>query len=310
MTTLDVSGWDFSKVTSESNYLGLQNCSALRELKVPAVAKIAGLPEHRAQGDYAATWGNVDRDVTGVTAAALMQAVNAGNGAGTWTWDLAGYTVNFMVDGSGTAMPPERVKADEAWTVPNCEVTKLYHDFVEWNGSDGKTYHAGDTIPAGTFGAGDTLTLTAVFEAHEYGPGELDGNMQITVPTSINFVVDADGKLTGPTNARIENHSTFGTCVSSVEVKESGNFKFVSSVDGSNEQNAVELRFGPESDMLDAASYLSKASVGNQDAWNMGSSTGQNTVQLATEGKVAHVGADITETNKFGEVRWYVKAGE
>jgi surface protein len=87
MTSLDVSRWDFSKVASESDYLGLQNCSALRELKVPSGAKVAGLPEHAAQGEYAATWGNAERSITGSTAANLVSTVNAGNGAGTWKWE-------------------------------------------------------------------------------------------------------------------------------------------------------------------------------------------------------------------------------
>ena len=315
MTSLDVSGWDFSVLEVYDNpydlnwtsNLGLDGCSALRELKVPAGAKIAGLPEHSAQGDYLATWGNADRGITGSTAANLVTTVNAGNGAGTWTWDLAGYTVNFMVDGSGTAMQAERVKADEDYVVPSCEVTKLYHDFVEWSGSDGNTYHAGDTVTAGTFSAGETLTLTAVFEPHEYGPGEFDGNLQFTVPASINFVVEPDGTLTGPSNASIVNTSGVNTRVSSVEVKELGNFNFVANAEASGEQNAVELRFGPLSDMLDAASFLSKSGV-TDSAWAMGTATGQNTVQLETEGKVAHVGADITKVNKFGEIRWYVKA--
>jgi hypothetical protein len=206
-------------------------------------------------------------------------------------------------------MQAERVKADEDYVVPSCEVTKLYHDFVEWSGSDGNTYHAGDVVTAGTFAAGETLTLTAVFAPHEYGPGEFDGNLQLTVPASINFVVEPDGTLTGPSNASIVNGSGVNTRVSSVEVKELGNFNFVANAEASGEQNAVELRFGPLSDMLDAASFLSKGGV-TDAAWAMGTSASQNAVRLETEGRVAHVGADIAKVNKFGEIRWYVKAVE
>jgi hypothetical protein len=42
----------------------------------------------------------------------------------------------------------------------------------------------------------------------------------------------------------------------------------------------------------------------------MGTSASQNAVRLETEGRVAHVGADIAKVNKFGEIRWYVKAVE
>jgi surface protein len=313
MTSLDVSSWDFSKVTSWFNRLGLQACSALRELKVPAGAKIMGLSEHRAQGEYASTWGNAERGITGSTASNLVSTVNAGNGAGTWTWDLAGYTVNFMITGSGMAMPPEQVKTDEAWTVPNCEVTRPYYDFVEWRGSDGKTYHAGDIIPAGTFTYGYKLTLTAVFEAHEYGPGELDGNMQITVPTSINYVVDVDGSLMGPTNAYIQNLSAFAAHVSSVDVDAEDGFEFVEDAAASSAANSVDMQIGPEADMLQVSEYLSKKDVSDMTKWNMkaaGAAESADKLSLKTAGNVSHVTKDITSQTKFGIIKWYVMPGE
>ena len=84
MPLLDINKWNFLKVTSKSNYLGLQDCPALKELKVPAGAKIAGLSEHAAQGEYVATWGNEEREIIGLTAASMIATINAGNGAGTW----------------------------------------------------------------------------------------------------------------------------------------------------------------------------------------------------------------------------------
>ena len=308
MSSLDVSGWDFSKVASESDYLGLQNCLALRELKVPAGAKITSLPEHSAQDSYYATWGNIERGITGSTAADLVTTVNAGNGAGTWAWEFAGYTVNFVTDGSSTAMQSERIKPDEDYTVPSCEVVKLYHDFVEWSGSDGKRYHVGDIIPAGTFDIGERLTLTAMFEPHEYGPGESDDNLQITVPTSINLVARADGTLIGPSNAAIENHSTVGVHISSVDVDEQAPFKIVADAAASSSSNSIDIQFGPATDQLNAASYLAKTDVTDPSRWSMtaeGSSAASLGLQVG--GHISNITEDITAQSKFGTIKWYLK---
>ena len=100
-TSLDVSKWDFTKVTGTSSYLGLQNCNNLKELKVSATSKVTGVPEHEAQGDYAATWGNADRNVTGSTAADMVTTIDAGNGAGTWKWE-SNVDDYVLLDSSGT----------------------------------------------------------------------------------------------------------------------------------------------------------------------------------------------------------------
>jgi hypothetical protein len=133
--------------------------------------------------------------------------------------------------------------------------------------------------------------------------------MQITVPASINFVVNADGIMTGPTDLRIENHSPFGTCVSSVQTKAEGGFTFVKDVAASDVDNAVSLTFGTDGESLDAVDCLTKRPVGNQDAWKMGSEGETSVIPLSTEGKVSRVSTDITRQAKFGEIRWYVKVG-
>ena len=308
MSSLDISSWDFSNITSSSNYLGLGSCLELKELKIPAGAKITSLSEHRAQDKYLATWGNAGQGVTGLTAAELVSAVNAGNGVGTWTWDLAGYNVDFMVDGSGTAMQGEFVKTGDDYIVSSCKVAKLYHDFVEWSGSDGKIYQEGDTIPAGAFNTGERLTLTAMFEPHEYGPGESDDNLQITVPTSINLVARADGTLIGPSNAAIENHSTVGVHISSVDVDEQAPFKIVADAAASSSSNSIDIQFGPATDQLNAASYLAKTDVTDPSRWSMtaeGSSAASLGLQVG--GHISNITEDITAQSKFGTIKWYLK---
>lgn len=159
---------------------------------------------------------------------------------------------------------------------------------------------------------------------------QLGDNLAFTVPTSINYVVQADGDLLGPSAgaAFIENRSNFKTHVSSVQVNNQGasgasGFTFVANLatDTASQTptaNAVELHFGPAADQLNAASYTTKTAVTDATKWNMVATNGVHTetsdrgdeVQLTTSGKVARISADITSQTKFGEIHWYLTPGE
>lgn len=158
----------------------------------------------------------------------------------------------------------------------------------------------------------------------------LGDNLAFTVPTSINYVVQADGDLLGPSAgaAFIENRSNFKTHVSSVQVNNQGasgasGFRFVADLASDTASqtptaNAVELHFGPADDQLNAASYTTKAAVHDATKWNMAATNGahatgstrEDEVQLTTSGKVARISADITSQTKFGEIHWYLTPGE
>ena len=157
----------------------------------------------------------------------------------------------------------------------------------------------------------------------------LGDNLAFTVPSSINYVIQADGDLIGPSTgvAFIENRSSFEAHVSSVQVDSAtpangSAFAIVSDVDadtaGANPTaNAVELHFGPATDQLNASDYATKAAVSDPTAWNMAATNGAHTstsdrsdeVQIATSGKVAHLTNDVTNQTKFGEIHWYLTAG-
>jgi hypothetical protein len=139
----------------------------------------------------------------------------------------------------------------------------------------------------------------------------LGDNIAFTVPSSLNYIVDADGTMTGPTNATIQNHSAMGLHVSSVDVDEQTPFKIVSDASVSSDSNSVDLLFGPAADQLNAASYLTKANVNDAAKWNMTAegATGAN-LGIQTNGHVSHVAQDITQQSKFGTIKWYVSPGE
>lgn len=173
------------------------------------------------------------------------------------------------------------------------------------------------------FGGTEDPTNT---DANNDGLGD---NLAFTVPSSINYVVKADGNLIGPNAgaAFIENRSNFKTHVSSVYVKENSEagstFKFVADTDTASDANAVELHFGPADDQLNAANYVATGAAGKKavtDAtkWNMAATNGEHTgtsdrgdeVQITTSGKVKNISNDITSQKKFGEIHWFVTPGE
>lgn len=154
----------------------------------------------------------------------------------------------------------------------------------------------------------------------------LGDNLAFTVPTSINYVVEADGDLVGPSAgaAFVENRSNFKTHVSSVKVDANAvtgaTFNFVEDMaNDTTTANAVELHFGPAADQLNAANYVSaKAAVTHPHEWNMAATNGAHTstsdrsdeVQISSSGKVARIANDITSQKKFGQIHWYLTPGE
>ena len=132
-------------------------------------------------------------------------------------------------------------------------------------------------------------------------------NIAFSVPTSINFVADGAGKLSGPTNAAIENHSKFSIHASSLKVDAASGWNIVSDASAATQANAIDFQVGPTTDMLDASAYLSKTAVSAPAAWNMAANTG--TVALDTAGDINNVTSDITAQTKVATLHWYVTPG-
>jgi surface protein len=154
----------------------------------------------------------------------------------------------------------------------------------------------------------DGTTPNPLYNPDADGDG-LGDNLAFTVPASINYVVDADGTMTGPTNASIQNRSVMGINVSSVDVDEETPFKIVSDATASTDANSVDLEFGPAEDQLNAADYLTKTDVADASKWEMGAEGAADAnLGIETDGHVSHVAKDITQQSKFGTIKWYLKA--
>lgn len=154
----------------------------------------------------------------------------------------------------------------------------------------------------------DGVTPNPLYNPDADGDG-LGDNLAFTVPTAINYVVDADGTMTGPTNATIQNRSVMGINVSSVDVDEETPFTIVADATASSTDNSVDLQFGPASDQLNAADYLTKTDVNDASKWEMGAEGAADAnLGIETDGHVSHVAKDITQQSKFGTIKWYLKA--
>lgn len=144
----------------------------------------------------------------------------------------------------------------------------------------------------------------------------LGDNIAFTVPTSINFVANASGKLTGPSLAAtyIENESAFAIHGSSLLVEVESGWNIVSDATSSDAANAIDFQVGPKTDMLDAANYLTKKAVKDPTKWNMTSKkTGEgetsDRVQLKTSGDIANIDKNVKQKAKVATLRWYVTPG-
>lgn len=138
-------------------------------------------------------------------------------------------------------------------------------------------------------------------------PDDYGDNVAFSVPSEINFVANAAGTLTGPSNAEIQNHSTFAIHTSSLDVDANGTWNIVEAASSSNSANAVEFHVGPTTDQLNAYDYLTKSAVTTPSAWNMVANTGK--VTMSASGAINNVSNDITSKTKVATMKWYVTPG-
>ena len=130
-------------------------------------------------------------------------------------------------------------------------------------------------------------------------------NVPFTVPTSITFVLKADGTLIGPDNAFIENKGASCLHISSIQVLEDNGFAFVQDVDSVAGQNSVKLEFGTEDNLLDASQFLAKTSLGDSDCWSIG--PGEQ-LPLTFTGQAADLAGAPDSEMQFGTIQWFVES--
>ena len=174
-----------------------------------------------------------------------------------------------------------------------------------------------------------TLTLTAEDAdanlADDNGNGDVKTNAKVQVPVAINFVAGTDGTITGPTDAKITNYSSYKVNVSNIKATATSPATLVSAAncDGDDE---VYLAFKPTDNtttLVDLSEYLDTATNDEGKApaageWNIAAATNAGTaeavgVDLALTnftGKIAKFkDLDPTQKTEIGEIEWTVKAG-
>ena len=159
-------------------------------------------------------------------------------------------------------------------------------------------------------------------------PDGLGDNIAFTVPTAINFVADAQGKLTGPSAsaAYIENESTFSIHASAFRTEAKDGWTIVNDDTTVTAADAVDFQFGPEASKAgNADAYDYQATAPNkvkiasvtEDApyvadWNMAPKASEGVadrVQLTTTGDIHNVSKDITQRTKMAEIHTFITAG-
>ena len=141
-------------------------------------------------------------------------------------------------------------------------------------------------------------------------------NIAVSYVSAINFVATSDGTLIGPDASVtcIENESPFPVYASSMQVDAESEWNVVEDATASSVKNAVDFQFGPEGDLLNASSYLTKAAVTRASKWNMtarvsGDAIVSDRVQLESSGHVNNVSKDIAAKTKIASIHAYVKPG-
>ena len=190
-TSIDLSGWDTSNVTEMGGMFSIAkvetitlgesfsfkgNGSTSCSLPTPPTPATTG------------KWVREDGTVDAKTPVELRDQydANAAAWAGKWVWEEmpTKYTVKFNPPAGGGyagSMPDQKIPASEAGTLNSNEFSRFDYSFDHWDGSDGRTYADGQTIPANTFNVGDTLTLTAVFTKDQHVLSFIDGVAEFTL---------------------------------------------------------------------------------------------------------------------------------
>ena len=164
--------------------------------------------------------------------------------------------------------------------------------------------------PAAAFAATGNTGTTEVTVIAEKGtePGHTDEDqLAFEVPTKIAFAAKADGTLVGPRAdaTKIVNKSVFGIHVTNIDVTAANSWKLVSDTTTDAENNEIAFT-------LNGEQARSNADVSADAKWNMayaGSTSGSDSVEITTAGKVARVTNDLKTEQKAATITWTLAAG-
>lgn len=130
-----------------------------------------------------------------------------------------------------------------------------------------------------------------------------------SVPTRIDFAVNGDGTLIGPSAEalKIKNESVFGIRVAKLKAEASNGFTFVADASKTGTDNAVELNIAPAGGTVVKASEITSA-LGNSDpAWSLDRG---GSVNVEMGGAVANVTNDLSASQQFATINWTFAPGK
>lgn len=227
LTTLDVSGWSgISEGQFTNCYSVFSNCKSLKELTIDSTFYTAfktettlatlkpGYINNVLSPSYTGNWvaldevGNYDKTAVGIDSLALATALNSGNVAKTtYVWQRATYSIQFnkgegngvTVDGS---MSADRALVDEQYVIENKFKSNGYI-FAGWSDGKGNVFGT-NYIPAGTYSADESVTLTALWE-----PEDSDDLITINFTYHLQAIDDKkDYSDTGTYPYKVSNKAT------------------------------------------------------------------------------------------------------
>ena len=207
LKSLDISGLDTS--AAKNMQCMFMTCPSLSEVNLGPGFRFTGSqlgagysrailptpPDETTTGK----WIKEDGTAGPLTPAELRDQydANAGSWSGKWIWEekSVGYTVNYNPPAEDTAlyggsMVDGKPVAAEAYRLDKNGYYRFNYHFDHWDGDDGNTYTDEQEIPANTFGVGDTLTLTAVFEKDDNTLDFVDGEATIVLHADEKAVID------------------------------------------------------------------------------------------------------------------------
>lgn len=140
-----------------------------------------------------------------------------------------------------------------------------------------------------------------------------DSNLNVTVPTTIPMVVQADGTMVGPSAEAltITNNSQFGVHVETVTAQQESPFVLVADASASDEANAFDMQLGPIGDIIDLSGATGGTSTTGAN-WDMGHADADgdtDMVQLTVAGDAANLTQDISTAQKAATISFSIEAG-
>ena len=165
--------------------------------------------------------------------------------------------------------------------------------------------------PAAAFAAGNVVTsgntgtTDVTIEVEKDAQGKQD-QLAFEVPTVIPFAAKANGELIGPSKdaTKIVNNSVFPIHVTGMSTSAKGTgWSLVADAENSSETNSLSFE-------LNGVSAFKPADLSADKSWNMGyAKSGNDSVAIASTGKVAHVTKDLSSAQKAATVTWTLAAG-